>query len=97
MSHWKNKIVNLGIIKSGTPKQVTFIALPTIPEIERIKPYCGCTTTQYDKEKGYLVITYSNSKIPDQVQGAQTINKRIDILYTDGETEVLTIQATRTK
>ena len=97
MSHWKNKIVNLGIIKAGTPKQATFIALPTIPTIEKITPYCGCTTTQYDSVKGHLVITYSNGKIPDQVQGAQSINKRIDILYADGETEILTIQATRVK
>jgi hypothetical protein len=97
MSHWKNKIVNLGIIKAGTPKQATFIALPTIPAIEKIRPYCGCTTTQYDTNKGELIITYSNGKIPDQVQGAQSISKRIDITYADGLSEVLTIQATRIK
>jgi len=97
MSHWKNPIINLGMIKAGTPKKVTFIALPTMPTIERIKPYCGCTTSQYDKEKGLLTITYSNSPIPMQVKGMQAINKRIDIIYTNGLTEVLTIQATRTK
>ena len=97
MSHWKNKTVNLGIIQAGIPKQVTFIALPTIPNIEKITPYCGCTTTRYDKDKGHLVITYNNSKIPDQVQGAQSISKRVDITYEDGLSEILTIQATRIK
>ena len=97
MSHWKNPINNLGIIKAGTPKKVTFIALPDMPTIESIKPYCGCTTSQYDKEKGLLTITYSNSPIPMQVKGMQAISKRIDITYQDGLTEVLTIQATRTR
>ena len=97
MSHWKNPINNLGIIKAGTPKKVTFIALPGMPTIETIRPYCGCTTSQYDKEKGLLTITYSNSPIPMQVKGMQAISKRIDITYQDGLTEVLTIQATRTR
>ena len=97
MSHWKNPINNLGIIKAGTPKKVTFIALPDMPTIETIRPYCGCTTSQYDKEKGLLTITYSNSPIPMQVKGMQAISKRIDITYQDGLTEVLTIQATRTR
>jgi hypothetical protein len=35
--------------------------------------------------------------MPMQVKGLQAINKRIDILYVDGLTEVLTIQATRTR
>ena len=97
MSHWKNPIISLGMIKAGTPKKVTFIALPGMPTIESIKPYCGCTTSQYDKEKGLLTITYSNGPIPMQVQGIQAISKRIDIVYQDGLTEVLTIQATRTR
>lgn len=97
MSHWKNPIISLGMIKAGTPKKVTFEALPDMPTIESIKPYCGCTTSQYDKEKGLLTITYSNGAMPMQVKGLQAINKRIDILYVDGLTEVLTIQATRTR
>jgi hypothetical protein len=97
MSHWKNPIINLGMIKAGKPEKVTFIALSTMPIIESIKPYCGCTTTNYDKEKGELVITYSNSPIPMQVQGSQSISKRIDIFYSDGLTEVLTIKAVRTR
>lgn len=97
MSHWKNPTINLGIIKAGTPKKVTFFALPNMPAIEKITPYCGCTTTNYNKEKGELDITYSNSQIPMQVQGPQSITKRIDILYQDGLTDVLTIKAIRTR
>lgn len=95
MSHWITPEINLGIIKAGTPKKVTFIALPNTPAINKITPYCGCTTTTYDREKGQLVITYSNKQIPNQVKSVQTINKRIDILYADGLTEILTIKATR--
>jgi hypothetical protein len=97
MSHWKNPTVNLGVIQAGTPKKVVFYSLPTMPTIEKVTPYCGCTTTNYNKEKGELVITYSNSKIPMQVQGPQSISKRIDVLYTDGLTEILTIKAVRTR
>jgi hypothetical protein len=97
MSHWKNPIANLGVIKAGTPKKVTFIALPGMPTIDKITPYCGCTTHSYDSSNGTLNITYSNKAIPMQVQGVQSISKRIDILYSDGLTEVLTIQATKTR
>ena len=95
MSHWKNPIISLGVIKAGSPKKVTFNALDTIPTISTIAPYCGCTTTNFDKVKGELVITYTNSTIPNQVQGAQSIKKRIDITYEDETTEILTITATR--
>jgi len=97
MSHWKNPVINLGVIKAGAPKKVTFISLPGMPTIDKVRPYCGCTTSSYDSERGELNITYSNSKIPQQVTGAQQINKRIDIVYSDGLSEVLTIIATKTR
>lgn len=97
MSYWKNPNINLGIIKAGTPKKVFFQALPTTPKIVAITPYCGCTTTKFDDKKKELVITYSNSSISAQVQGPQSINKRIDITYDTGETEILTIKAIRTR
>lgn len=95
MSHWKNPNINLGVIKAGSPKTVVFQALPNIPNIVKIYPYCGCTTTHHDKKNGTLTITYSNSNIPFQVQGPQSISKRIDITYDTGTTDVLTIKATR--
>lgn len=95
MSHWKNPEIHLGVIKAGSPKKVTFESLEGIPEIKTIAPYCGCTTTDYDKVKGELAITYSNSTIPNQVQGPQSIRKRIDITYEDGTTEILNITAIR--
>jgi len=97
MSHWQNPTVNLGIIKAGSPKQVVFIGLENMPEITRVTPYCGCTTTEHDKVNNKLTITYSNSLIPNQVQGNQSISKRIDITYKDGLSEILTILATRTR
>lgn len=97
MSHWQNPTVNLGIIKAGTPKKVVFIGLENMPQITNIVPYCGCTTTEHDKVKNQLTITYSNSAIPNQVQGNQSISKRIDITYEDGLSEILTILATRTR
>lgn len=97
MGHWKNSNINLGVIQAGKPKKAVFQALPGIPEITAITPYCGCTATDYDKEKGTLTIIYNNGKIPDQVQGPQSINKRIDITYNTGLTDVLTIKATKTR
>lgn len=97
MSYWKNPTVNLGIIQAGKAKKIHFQALPNIPEIAKITPYCGCTTSSYDKKKKELVITYSNSSIPNQVQGPQSVTKRIDIQYVDGNIEVLTIKAIKTR
>jgi hypothetical protein len=97
MSHWQNPTVNLGVIKAGSPKKVTFIGLENMPQITNIAPYCGCTTTEHDKVSNKLTITYSNSPIPNQVQGNQSISKRIDITYEDGLSEILTITATRTR
>ena len=34
MSHWKNPIANLGIIKAGTPMKVVFEGKPELPKIE---------------------------------------------------------------
>jgi hypothetical protein len=95
MSHWKNPTIHLGVIKAGSPKKVTFKGLEEIPEIKAIIPHCGCTTTNFDKVNKELTITYSNSQIPNQVQGPQAIKKRIDITYEDESTEILTITATR--
>lgn len=97
MSYWKNPNINLGVIQAGTPKKVVFIALPNMPTITDISPYCGCTVFNFDKENQTLTITYSNSKIPSQVQGPQSINKRIDVTYDTGDTDILTIKATRTR
>jgi len=95
MSHWEKSEINLGIIKAGSPKKIIFKSLESIPTIKLILPYCGCTATKYDEQTKELVITYSNSNIPDQVQGAQSVTKRVDIQYEDGTTEILTIKATR--
>lgn len=95
MSYWKNPIVNLGIIQAGSSKKIIFEGLPNMPEIVEIIPYCGCTTTHFDKVKKTLTITYSNSKIPPQVQGPQSVFKRIDVTYDTGFTDVLIIKATR--
>lgn len=95
MTHWKNPNIDLGIIKSGTPKKVVFEALPDIPKIESVKAYCGCTAYNYDETKKELVVTYSNSAIPMQVTGPQNITKQISITYNTGTTEILTIKAVR--
>jgi hypothetical protein len=98
MSHWKNANINLGVIQAGKAKKITFEALPNIPEIVSITPGCGCTSTDYNKKTKELIVIYSNSKIPNQVQApAQTISKSIYITYDTGLSEVLTIKATRTR
>lgn len=97
MGHWKNANINLGVITAGKAKKVVFEALPDIPEITQITPYCECTSATFDKEKKELTIIYNNSKISNQVQGPQSVTKRIDVTYNTGLTEVLTIRATRTR
>jgi hypothetical protein len=95
MSHWINPTINLGVIKAGYSKKVTFKALDTIPRIKQITPYCGCTTTSYKPNRRELIINYSNAAIPPQVIGVQAITKRIDITYEDDTMEVLIIKATK--
>jgi len=97
MSYWEKSEINLGVIKAGSPKRIVFKALETIPAIKTIVPYCGCTATQFDKQTKELVITYSNALIPEQVQGNQATQKRINITYEDDTAEILTIKATRTR
>ena len=95
MSHWINPEINLGIIKAGFPKKLAFKASETLPVIKKITPYCGCTATSYSEETKELIITYSNTAIHAQVQGAQVITKRIDVVYEDDSSEILIIKATR--
>jgi hypothetical protein len=95
MSHWINPEINLGIIRAGSPRRLVFKAFDTLPVIKAITPYCGCTATSYNEQTKELTITYSNTAIPDQVQGAQATTKRIDIVYEDDSLDILTIKATR--
>jgi hypothetical protein len=97
MSHWINPEINLGIIRAGSPRKLIFKASETLPVIKTISPYCGCTATSYNEATKELTITYSNAAIPDQVQGAQAITKRIDIIYEDDSSDILIIKATRTR
>lgn len=95
MSHWKSTEMLLGMIHAGSPKRVIFQGTEDMPKIKRITPYCGCTASHYNEQTKELIIIYSNGAIPNQVQGVQSISKRIDILYEDDTTEVLTIKATK--
>jgi hypothetical protein len=95
MSYWINPEINLGVIKAGPSKKAVFKGLENMPEIKLITPYCGCTATEFNNQTKELHITYSNGPIPDQVIGVQVISKRIDILYVDDTTDILTINATK--
>ena len=95
MSHWKNTEMYLGMIQAGSPKRVIFQGNEDMPKIKKITPYCGCTASHYNEQTKELIIIYSNGPIPNQVQGVQSVSKRIDIQYEDDTTEVLTIKATK--
>jgi hypothetical protein len=95
MSYWQNPEQNLGTMKAGSAKKIVFKGLDTIPNIKSIDPYCGCTAVDFNKETKELIISYSNSLIPAQVQGSQVINKKIDITYEDDTKETLSINAIR--
>ena len=95
MGHWKKSEIFLGVIKAGTPKKIVFEGLETLPKIVTITPYCGCTVPYYNEAKKEMVVLYSNKSIPNQVQGPQSISKRIDVTYDTGLSEVLIIKATR--
>lgn len=97
MSYWKSTTINLGVIKAGGARKVLFEALPTIPKIANIVPYCGCTDPNYNEKTKILKVTYSNKAIPSQVQAPQLINKKIDIFYSNGEKETLIIKATKVR
>lgn len=95
MSHWEKSEINLGVIKAGSPIKIVFKATETMPKVKAVVPYCGCTATKYNEQTKELAIVYSNSAIPQQVQGNQSVVKRIDISYEDETSEILTIKATR--
>lgn len=95
MSYWEQTEINLGVIKVGKPKKIVFKTLPGTPKITSIWPHCGCTATNYEEKTGQLFITYNNGSMPEQVQGAQSVLKRIDITYEDNQQEILLIRATR--
>ena len=97
MTHWKNQVIDLGVIQAGKAKTIIFKATNSIPLIKEINPYCGCTAPSYDRNKKELKVTYSNGKIPNQVQGPQSITKRIDVVYEDDSVDVLTIKAIRVR
>jgi hypothetical protein len=92
MSYWKENEIRFGNVKQGNSKTVTFEGLPDQPEIKEMEAYCGCTSLKYDSSTKTLTVTYKAGNIPAHIQGNQVIDSRIDIHYTNGETEQLAIK-----
>jgi len=92
MSYWKENEIRFGSILQGKTKTLTFEGLPSLPEIKEIEAYCGCTSLKFNSVTRILTVTYTAGNIPNHIQGNQVIDNRIDITYSNGESEQLAIK-----
>lgn len=92
MSYWKQNEIRFGNVLQGKSKVITFEGLPDLPEIKEIETFCSCTSVKFDSESKILTVTYQAKNIPTHIQGNQVVDNRIDITYSNGESEQLSIK-----
>lgn len=97
---WLEKHINLGAIKEKSTAYMTFKYDDTA-EITSIKPSCpGCTSVNYDPILKQLHVEYNPGKLPKHLNGTfyhVTVQKTIQVTYSDGNTDVLSFSAKVTK
>ena len=96
-NHWIDPIVELGVIKPKSSKQLRFVALPTMPDVKEIIASCGCTKFKFYPKERELQITYNAGEIPKHLGNEQKVNKKITIVYRNGEEDTIYIRGVKRK
>lgn len=96
-NYWASKSVQIGTVRESSTHKLKFLGLPGIPDVKEIITSCGCTKAKYDSGTRELSVTYKAGKVPNQVQGAQIVNKSITVIYIDGTQDVLWINGAKIK
>lgn len=89
---WRQRQINLGDTNVGEKRKFSFMSTGELPEIETITASCGCTTPEYNKEEGVLIVNFKAGKIPKHLQGKQNYyntSKYITVFYKNGLKDVL--------
>ena len=95
MSKWKNPIVNLGEVYAHS-KTTVYFYLAELTEIKGLSSSCGCTTPEFEQNKGRLKVIYKAGKLPLHLE-SQTIKTHVKVTYEDKTVELLYINATKIK
>ena len=92
--NFKQNNINLGELKVGVTKSITFNPKEELKDIDNMTSSCGCSIPRI--ENGKIVVTYTPGSIPIHLQylGQYKTNKTITINYKDGSSEMLGFSAT---
>ena len=92
--NFKQSNINLGDLRVGITKSITFHPKEELKDIDNMTSSCGCSIPKI--ENGKIVVTYTPGSIPIHLQylGQYKTNKTITINYKDGSSEMLSFTAT---
>jgi len=87
---WKNRVIDLGIVKQTNKVIIEFEATSIISNVGKVSTSCGCTKAVIKDSK--VVVTYKPGSIPIHLKEMTTF-KNIIIYYKDGSQDILTFNA----
>lgn len=92
--NFKQNNINLGDLRVGITKSITFYPKEELKDINTMSSSCGCSIPRI--ENGNIVVTYTPGSIPIHLQylGQYKTSKTITIKYKDGSSETLSFTAT---
>ena len=92
--NFKQNNINLGELKVGVTKSITFHPKEELKDIDNMTSSCGCSIPKI--KNGNIVVSFTPGSIPIHLQylGQYKTNKTITINYKDGSSETLSFRAT---
>lgn len=92
--NFKQNNINLGELKVGVTKSITFHPKEELKDIDNMTSSCGCSIPKI--KNGNIVVSFTPGSIPIHLQfsGQYKTNKSITLNYKDGSSEMLGFSAT---
>jgi len=99
--NWEATHIEIDKVKAGEKHIMLFKAAGKVPEdfkIDKLEVSCGCTTPEFDKEQGTLLVTFKAGAVPRHLQeeGKYITTKRVILSSNYGDT-TFTFRATIVK
>jgi len=90
---WKNKHINIGEVKVGKKKMITFNGLENLPEIRSMTSTCGCSAPKIEGNNIVVIFVAPSIPLNKITIGYDNIIKQVKIIYRDGTQDTLSFSA----
>jgi hypothetical protein len=94
--NWASKEAQIGNVKVGSKKKITFKAAKDL-QIKEVKSGCSCSKPKWNPKEGELSVIYTAKRFPKHLSQltSQSIQVSIRVYYEDSSMEYLYIKGTK--